>query len=914
MIQNEPELPRRVVPELPPDLEAITLKCLEKDLARRYDSALALAQDLDRFLSGEPVHARPADRRYRVQKWLLKHRKLTLLMSSVGILVMSTLSWGYYVQQEMHERERLARAFTEQVERIEASARYAALSPLHPLVSDRASLEQQMSSLSDDVQRYGKTALGPGHYALGRGYMALGEPEEALQHLELAWQNGFQEPRAAYALALVLAQAYQTRLREAERRVPKARLQDWKDALAQQYRAPLLDYLAKSQGAPVPSEAYVQALVAFAEARFDDALQHLERMELQLPWFYEAPALRAEVFRTRAYQKYLAGDRVGATSDLAAGRAAYRTALEIGESVPALFLALSQLEHVEMTLGLYGDGQVQGPFERATQALSQALLLQPTFYEAWLMDATLRRRMGEQRMNQGESGENLLKQALESVQKAIGLDPTRAEGLVELASIYWQQAEGLNAQGKDPSLFLSLSVETLECVKALERDYEFHRQLGLIHQTWAEYLMQSGGNAEPQLQCAVEAFQAALAQNEEPPAAWINLGTLYYQWGTWPPSSQADHALSQAQQALKEARKRDPGNTVVYFYEAQTLQAQAQRAQRHGIAARPLLNEALELHLAGVHINARLPHLHNGAGAVLLALAQDAWEGGADPLPLLDAAEHHFRQALEIAPQQGYAYFNLSETRVRQLHFHLEMGERVEALVAEAITASSQSTVRMPELAPPWASLAQAHLLSAESLLQQGKSPLQALHEAEVALNRALKLNPGSVYALHGRAERLALLHRHKLHLGVADESGFEAATQAYQQVLALDVLQDEHLLRLGWHYWHDAAFSRAGEGSQSTAWEKRVEVGLETVQKLLQQRPHLPEGRLLRGALLLVQAEHKHTPEMASRLAQEALTELVTAWTAQPRLKRRWQGLALRAQVLADTGATLPGNRPMLP
>lgn len=58
VVEDEPVPPRRRRPAIPPDLEAVCLKCLEKSPARRYETAEALRNDLGRFLDGGPVTAR----------------------------------------------------------------------------------------------------------------------------------------------------------------------------------------------------------------------------------------------------------------------------------------------------------------------------------------------------------------------------------------------------------------------------------------------------------------------------------------------------------------------------------------------------------------------------------------------------------------------------------------------------------------------------------------------------------------------------------------------------------------------------------------------------------------------------------------------------------------------------------------
>jgi serine/threonine-protein kinase len=87
----EPVAPIQFAPSVPRDLETIALKCLQKDPARRYDTAIALAQDLGRFLAGEPILARPISSSERLWRWCRRNPRVALLS---GLVVLAVLAWA----------------------------------------------------------------------------------------------------------------------------------------------------------------------------------------------------------------------------------------------------------------------------------------------------------------------------------------------------------------------------------------------------------------------------------------------------------------------------------------------------------------------------------------------------------------------------------------------------------------------------------------------------------------------------------------------------------------------------------------------------------------------------------------------------------------------------------------------------
>jgi TolB-like protein/tRNA A-37 threonylcarbamoyl transferase component Bud32/Flp pilus assembly protein TadD len=92
LLDTEPRQPRLLNPKIDRDLSTICLKCLEKDPKRRYPSALALAEDLERWLKHEPIHARRTGIFSRGKKWVQRNPTSAALMVSL-VLLAAAAGW-----------------------------------------------------------------------------------------------------------------------------------------------------------------------------------------------------------------------------------------------------------------------------------------------------------------------------------------------------------------------------------------------------------------------------------------------------------------------------------------------------------------------------------------------------------------------------------------------------------------------------------------------------------------------------------------------------------------------------------------------------------------------------------------------------------------------------------------------------
>jgi WD40 repeat protein/tRNA A-37 threonylcarbamoyl transferase component Bud32 len=146
VIAADPVAPSRLQPRVPRDLETVCLKCLEKDPRKRYASALALADDLRRFLNDEPIRARPVGGAERLWRWCRRNPRVAGLLVAVATLLLAVAGGASVAAAQFRKAQTLA----EEKATAEARARDELERTLY---AERIAVAERELTLNQDVAR-----------------------------------------------------------------------------------------------------------------------------------------------------------------------------------------------------------------------------------------------------------------------------------------------------------------------------------------------------------------------------------------------------------------------------------------------------------------------------------------------------------------------------------------------------------------------------------------------------------------------------------------------------------------------------------------------------------------------------------------------------------------------------------------
>jgi len=726
----------RLVPDLPEDLDTVVRKCLEKEPGRRYESALAVAEDLRRWREGEPILARKPTLRYRTEKWARRHR-LVVMVGTVGVVaILAFAGLGLQARLNAKSQARWSQHFAQSAERMEALARYIHLSPPHDLGPELHQLRALLNTLEADLARAGRQGEGPGAYALGRVHLVLGGLDEAQRRLEQAEALGFITPEAQYALGRVLSLQYQKGLQRilqiSDPSLRKIRMKALESQLARATAC-----LQRGQGNALEPLVYQEGLLALFARRYDEALDKARAALQAAPWFYEALALQADVHMARARE---VADPVLRNRDLADADTLLQAALHRAPSDPRLAEAMARHWNERIRLA-WDTGKDLQPLALAQgDALRRWEALMPGDPGPKALEAWTQADLAQLHQYRGQNPGAWVQAAQRLAEESLQAEPANLDARVALAAALRMEGVWKLTRGEDPTS--SLGQALLHCRKGLASSREHPLLLETLVRTTlhlTEYLSSTGQDLGPIQELIQEFFPPQALEGDAGPFLAFNLSALHIEL------ADADLRLD-----------RDP---------------------------RPRLQRALEL-LERSRGQAGDPYtLQYRLGNAHLVWGEHLGHLRLDPSAEAQAAKEAYRAALRANPERYDAHWGLVEAHLIQARYLLGAGGNPMGDLEQG-RKSLEAIARLdPTTWSRHRGWGESLLLEAEWRVRRKQDPGPVLAQAQLHAEKAVALN--------GRRPELwvlmARIHRFRLERLQGGAAARSRALQALDRALAID-------------------------------------------------------------------------------------------------------------------------------
>jgi predicted Ser/Thr protein kinase len=702
LVQEDAKPLRQIDPAIPEDLETLVAKCLEKDPARRYESARDLAEDLDRFLEGDPIHARPAGWGYRAGKRLRKNKALAVV--SVAAALALAILGAFSVRQQMRARERaeLAQRFGQRLGELESSMQYEAFLPRHDMTPYKQRLRLGMDAIAGEMKRLGEIAEGPGNFAIGQGYLALHQYETARMHLERAWQAGERSPEIAISLGRALAASY-------ERTLAETNLQTSGEEIDRNYRLPALAYLAAT-AKDSQSSPYTMALVAYFERRYPEAAAQAHKAYLQKASFYEAGELEATINLTQGSNATKAGRYEEAQRFFDSAGRSYGQLIQQAPSEPGLYAGDCDRRVRSISTSMASRDVPESQVTQAVASCDLALSVDPELADALIVKALLFSRLGEQKLKRGADPQPDLANAIRLAARAASLDARDVRPYNQLTFCHRLLAQWQLGRGADPRDEIQRGiVAARRAVEIQPRLASSHLGLGTAYLVLVHDQQRRGADPRRALELAAASYQQAISLDPEFLLAYTNLGNAW--------KSMAE---------VQVAQGADPGGSV---------------------------GKAMAAFEQAVHLNPQYAPAHNNLGNVQLTLGEYLLTRGSDPRRALTDAARDYERALAIKPDYGLARFNLGYTYRSLAEGLVDQGQDPGAALAAADAALGEYLRLNANDADAFLEQARVRLVAARWALKRRTSPMTALGDATADLRRAEEVNARNPDVLFAQAQ-----------------------------------------------------------------------------------------------------------------------------------------------------------------
>lgn len=753
ILHQRPIPASHVNPRIPADLEGVLETCMAKDHLKRYPSAQALADDLQRYLSGEPVQAVAQDRLYRVRKWATRNLALAWVLVAASLACVGLATAGLVGVYRVRNQARLAKLFQRDADEMEAILKDAHRMPFHDISPEVAKVETRMKQVRETMAREGRQAHGPGLYALGRAHLLLGDPEMAQEELQQAWQAGFQVPEVAAALGAAYGRTYQLKLAEfgTLRQGPIRWLfnRDQMPAsvlarLQKQYLDPSHRNLKEGQSSMSPFQrTCFEGQTSLQEGRPELALQRAQEAAHMEPGDAAAPILEAAAYGAMAARAQIDSQHSRMSTLLDAMESALDHAGDLERSSPEVHEMRAQARSLRLSMRIDQHLATPGDLDSALGATDRLLQVDPRNPKAYVQKAIIQYLWLEFASTRGEDVRAPMRLAIQAAEMAQALKPSFAwASFVKANALYVMASTSRRYFGEDPGTNLRASLREYEGLlkqsnfkeQILQNMGDCYFQLGLYEAT------HGNPGAEKDLEASVRHYQQANDTNPNAKTYFAMASPL--KWLGRVADGKGDDPVpcyDRAIEAYQHALTLNPDQAMCLGRLADLHVLRAERRAREGNDPARDVDAAMKAAEASVRIKPDLMIGHANRAEAALVQAEWNTRKGQDPRPLLALAGQSLAEAGRRDPKDPDLMLDHGKLAREQVRWGIVSGGAIDRPLKEGLGIVERILAASP-------GYPMAYFLKGELLLLAARRPDRRREvwraEAFQALERSQALNP----------------------------------------------------------------------------------------------------------------------------------------------------------------------------